>query len=98
MQDPVFIERYHPPSKDSTAVMEASSSCDELGGNVKLNAGIKKTKIDTTTLPSVVAFSSAPNERYLWNKYLLDPVGGFIGSGAEGDSGSGEQTISQVCR
>ena len=41
-------------------------------------------------MPSTVAYSSAPNERYLWNKYLLDPVGGFDGEGV------GEQNISQV--
>ena len=53
-------------------------------------AGVTKTKIDQRYLPPIVAYSSAPNDRYLWNKYLLDPVGAFTG---EGD---GEQSISQV--
>ena len=51
---------------------------------------MKQSKIDKGCLPTAVAYSSAPNERYLWNKYLLDPVGGFDGEGV------GEQNISQV--
>ena len=51
---------------------------------------VKRSKINKGCLPSTVAYSSAPNERYLWNKYLLDPVGGFDGEGV------GEQNISQV--
>ena len=38
----------------------------------------------------MVAYSSSPNDRYIWNKYLLDPVRGFDGEGV------GEQNISQV--
>ena len=38
----------------------------------------------------MVAYSSAPNDRYIWNKYLLDPVRGLDGEGV------GEQNISQV--
>ena len=53
---------------------------------------VKRSKIDKGCLPTSVAYSSAPNERYLWNKYLLDPVGGFDGEGV------GEQNISQVKR
>ena len=49
-----------------------------------------RTKIDKQGLPSSVAYSSEPNDRYIWNKYLLDPVHGF-----KGDA-EGEQNISQV--
>ena len=51
---------------------------------------VKRSKINKGSLPTTVAYSSAPNERYLWNKYLMDPVGGFDGEGV------GEQNISQV--
>ena len=53
-------------------------------------ADVRKTKIDRRYLPSLVAYSSTPNDRYIWNKYLLDPVRGFAGEGV------GEQNISQV--
>ena len=58
--------------------------------DVFLIENVRRSKIDKSCLPPLVAYSSAPNDRYIWNKYLLDPVRGFDGEGV------GEQNISQV--